>query len=446
MLYLRIFFSIFIIAFLCSINTATVFGQDKKITAEIEKMSKKYEAKVVKWRRHFHQYPELSNREFKTAKKIAKELKSFGLEVKTGIAKTGVVAILDTKKPGPVIGLRADIDGLPVEEKSPLPYASKEKGKYRGEVVPVMHACGHDTHIAILLGTAKVLSEMKDKLSGKIKFIFQPAEEGAPKGEEGGARLMVKEGVLKNPDVEVMFGLHINSRTDIGKIGYGEGGVMASSNSFKITINGKQTHGGYPWGGRDPIVTASQIIMGLQTIVSRQTEITKAAAVVSVGIIDAGVRSNIIPEKATLIGTIRCLDPDYKPKMMKNIKQMVEGIAQANGTTATIDIENGYPVTYNNIKLTRMMVPSLMKASGENQTFKKNPVTGAEDFSFYAKEVPSLFFFLGGKPLDKTIEESPAHHTPKFYIDDSKLDVGVRAFCFLVTDYIRLFKEGKTNF
>ena len=435
-------FFILTLLFFYTILIKSASGQSIKLSNQIEVLSKKYDSKVVTWRRHFHQYPELSNREFKTAKKIAEILRSFDLEVQTGIAKTGVVAILDTKKEGPVIGLRADIDALPVKEKLPLSFASKEKGQYRGETVPVMHACGHDTHIAILLGAAKVLSEMKDKLTGKIKFIFQPAEEGPPKGEEGGAKLMVKEGVLKNPNVEVMFGLHINSKTDIGKIGYGEGGVMASSNSFKISIQGKQTHGGYPWGGKDPIVIASQIIMGLQTVVSRQTELTKAAAVVSVGIIKAGVRSNIIPDKATLIGTIRCLDPEYKPKMFKNIKTLVKGIAQANGASATIEINDGYPVTYNHIKLTQMMIPSLVKAAGKTKVFKRNPVTGAEDFSFYANEVPSLFFFLGGKPLGKTTYESPAHHTPKFYIDDSKLDVGVKAFCFLVTDYMEFFKKG----
>jgi amidohydrolase len=404
--------------------------------SKADKLIKEVEPKVIEWRRDFHEHPELSNREFETAKKIAKHLRSLGLEVQTGVAHTGVVGILKGGKPGPVIALRADIDALPVTERVDLPFASKVKSEYNGVETGVMHACGHDTHTAMLMGTAEVLSKMRKDLKGTVKFIFQPAEEGAPPGEEGGAKLMVKEGVLKNPDVDVIFGLHISSQTDVGKITYKPGGTMAAAQRFVIKVHGKQAHGSRPWDGIDPIVISAQIINGLQTIISRETELTKEGAVITVGLIRGGVRSNIIPEEVEMIGTIRTLDYDMQKKLNETMKFRVTSIAKSFGATADIVIEDGLPITYNDKELTAKMLPSLQKAAGKDNVILVNATTGAEDFSFYQKEIPGLYFFVGGKPLNVKTEDAPSHHTPDFFIDESGLKLGVKAMVTLTLDYM----------
>lgn len=392
------------------------------------------ENKVIEWRRDFHQNPELSNREFKTAEKIAAHLKSLGMEVQTGVAHTGVVGILKGKKPGKVLALRADIDALPVSERADLPFKSTAKGEYNGEEVPVMHACGHDTHIAILMGVAEIMSKNTDKIKGTIKFIFQPAEEGAPAGEEGGAELMVKEGVLKNPDVDAIFGLHIGSAQPVNTIAYRPGGIMAASQSFEINVKGKQTHGSMPWGGIDPIMASVKIIDGLQTLVSREMPLTTEAVVLSIGKIESGVRSNIIPESAQIVGTLRTLDYDMQKQINQRMREMVPAIAKAYRAEATIDIAVGYPITYNDPELTAKMLPSLQKAAGKERVIEIKAITGAEDFSFFQKEVPGLYFFLGGKAPGET--EAFPHHTPDFYIDESGMLLGVKTFIQMSLDYL----------
>ncbi|MCG8384301.1 MAG: amidohydrolase [Cytophagales bacterium] len=410
----------------------------QKLNDKAQAMAVEIEAKVIEWRRHFHANPELSNREFKTAEKIAEHLTALGIDVETGVAKTGVVGILKGGKSGPVVALRADIDALPVTERTPVPFASTVKSEYNGVETGVMHACGHDTHIAILMGVAEVLSKMRKELKGTVKFIFQPAEEGAPPGEEGGAELMVKEGVLKNPDVDVIFGLHIAAGTDVGRITYKPGGTMAAADRFVIKIKGKQAHGSTPWSSVDPIVTAAQVINGLQTVVSRQTELTKEAAVVSVGMIRGGVRNNIIPEEVEMIGTIRTLDTEMQEKVHNDIKRTAIKIAESQGASAEVDIQIGYPVTYNDPALTLKMLPSLEKAAGKDNVDLVNAITGAEDFSFFQKEVPGLYFFVGGRPLKQPEGDIilGGHHTPDFYIDESGLIVGVKAMLNLTLDYM----------
>lgn len=420
------------LTFLLFLSFAGLNAQSQKIN----KLINAIEPKVIEWRRDFHEHPELSNREFKTAEKIAKHLKELGLEVQVGVAHTGVVGILRGGKPGPVVALRADIDALPVTERVPLPFASKVKSTYNGINTGVMHACGHDSHIAILMGTAEVLSKIKEDINGTVKFIFQPAEEGAPKGENGGAKMMVEEGVLKNPDVDAIFGLHIGSGTDVGKIEYKSGGMMAAAQSYTIKVKGKQTHGSRPWGGIDPIVVSAQIINGLQTIISRDTELTKEAAVITVGLIRGGVRGNIIPEEVEMIGTIRTLDYDMQIKLNKEMERRVPAIAEAYGATAEIEIEKGYPITFNNVELVDEMLPSLQNAAGHENVRSINAITGAEDFSFFQLKVPGFYFFIGGKPLDVKPEDAAPHHTPDFYIDESGFKLGIKAFVNLTLDYM----------
>jgi amidohydrolase len=415
--------------FAFSVNFVFAVDMSKEINAATDKIL----PKVIEWRRHLHQFPELSNREVKTAKYIEDNLRALGLEVKTGIAKNGVVGILKGNLPGPTIGLRADIDGLPVTERNSLPFMSKEKSEYNGQTVGVMHACGHDTHVAMLLGTAEVLSQMKAKIKGTVVFIFQPAEEGAPNGEEGGAALMVKEGVLDNPKVDAIFGIHINAQTEIGTIKYKSGSFMASSDWFSIKIKGKQTHGAYPWLGIDTITTAAQIVGGLQLIVSRQSELTKAPVVITVGKINAGVRENIIPEELTMAGTIRTLDSAMQKDVHEKIRLTATKIAESVGATAEVSIETKTLVTYNTPDLVKKMLPSLEKSA--DSVSETEWVTGAEDFSFYGAKVPTFFFFVGGMPKGKNPKDTAAHHTPDFFIDDSRLDVGVKAFCNIVFDY-----------
>ena len=420
--------------------TFSIFAsaQNAALKAKIAQKAASLESKVITWRRDFHQNPELGNREFKTAEKIAAHLRSLGIEVQTGVGKTGVVGILKGGKPGPVVALRADIDALPVKERVDIPFASKAEGEYNGNIVPIMHACGHDTHIAILMGTAEILASIKNELKGTVKFIFQPAEEGPPEGEEGGAELMIKEGVLMNPKVDVIFGLHINAQTEVGKIKYRPKGTMAASDWFKIKIMGKQTHGAYPWLGIDPIVTASQIVMGLQTIVSRNVNITESAAVVSVGQINAGVRSNVIPEELTMNGTIRSLDSKVQQMVHSRIKQIATAIAESAGATADVTITNKTAITYNDPSLTEKMIPTLEAVAGKENVLLTPAVTGAEDFSFYQEKIPGLYFFLGGAPKGKPISETAPHHTPDFYIDESGFVLGMKAMSDLTIDYMEM--------
>ncbi|WP_372765733.1 amidohydrolase [Lutibacter sp.] len=403
---------------------------------EVDDLISNIESKVIEWRRDFHENPELSNREFKTAEKIANYLKSLGLEVQTDVAHTGVVGILRGGKSGPVVALRADIDALPVTERTPVSFASKVKSTYNGIETGVMHACGHDTHIAILMGTAEVLSKIKNDIHGTVKFIFQPAEEGPPEGEKGGAKLMVEEGVLKNPDVDVIFGLHIASGTDVGVIGYKPAGAMAAAQRFVIKVKGKQTHGARPWAGVDPIVVSAQIINGLQTIISRDTELTKEAAVITIGMIHGGVRNNIIPEEVEMTGTIRTLDFGMQKKLNDEMMHRVPAIAEAFGAKAEIEIKEATLITYNDVELVNEMLPTLQKTAGEKNVHLMAAITGAEDFSYFQKEVPGFYFFLGGKPVNLKSEDASAHHTPDFYIDESGMILGVKTFVNLTLDYL----------
>lgn len=417
-------------------------AQDAKLLARANTMADKIEPKVIEWRRDFHQYPELGNRETKTAAKIAKQLKSYGIEVETGVAHTGVVGILKGDKPGPVVALRADIDGLPVTERANLPFASKEKSTYNGQEVGVMHACGHDTHIAMLLGAAEILASMKKDLKGTVKFIFQPAEEGAPIGEEGGAYLMVKEGVLtKGPKPEVIFGLHINSQTEVGQIKYRPGGTMASADIFRINVKGKQVHGAYPWAGVDPIVVSAQIINGLQTIISRQTELAEDAAVVTVGSIHGGVRNNIIPEEVKMEGTIRALNTDMQKKIHEKVKLTATKIAESAGATAEVSFHPQTPVTYNDPALTDKMLPTLQAVAGRENVVLTKAVTGAEDFAFFQEKIPGLYLFVGGMKKGTNPDKAPAHHTPDFQIEEAGMKLGVKTLTHLTLNYME--SKGK---
>lgn len=405
------------------------------LKARMDRKAEEMQEKVVAWRRDFHTSPELSNREFKTAEKIAKHLKLLGLEVQTGVARTGVVGILRGSKPGPCVALRADIDGLPVKERGNLPFASKATGEYDGETVPVMHACGHDSHIAILMGVAEVLTSMKNDLKGTVKFIFQPAEEGAPAGERGGAAVMIEEGILETPKVDAIFGLHIKAEVEVGKICYRPGGFMASSDLLMIKVKGKQSHGANPWQGVDPIVTSAQIINGLQTVVSRQVDLVKSPVVITIGKITGGVRSNIIPEEVNMVGTIRALNTEVQDIVHERIMRTATNIAESQGAMAEVTINKGYPVTFNDPKLSEMMEPTLMSVAGADNFYISPAWTGAEDFSWYQKKIPGVFFFLGAKPKGKLIDDVAPHHTPDFYIDESGFVLGIKAFCHLVADY-----------
>lgn len=401
--------------------------------------------KIVEWRRYFHQHPELSNREFNTSARIAEELKAMGLEVKYPVAKTGVVALLKGAKPGPVIALRADIDALPVTERNDLPFISKEKSTFNGIETGVMHACGHDGHMSILLAVAQILSRNKADLKGTVKFLFQPAEEGAPAGEKGGAELMIEEGVLENPKVDVVFGLHLQSLLPLGEVAYKPEGLMASVDGLNIKVIGKGAHGATPWDSVDPIVTSSEIIAGLQTIVSRQLELTRAGAVITIGSFHSGVRRNIIPEEATMEGTIRTFDPDMQKIVHERITRTASKIAESAGAKAEVDIDIMYPVTYNDVRLTQMMAPSLERAAGPGKAKIIQPVTMAEDFSFFQQKVPGLFFFVGAYPEDLKPSKQPTHHTADFMIDERSLVVGVKSLLTLTTDYMYMSKPVNTT-
>ena len=406
------------------------------IPSSAQKISNSLKNKVIKWRHHIHQNPELSNREYKTALLVERHLKSLGIEVQKGIAKTGVVGILKGTKPGKVLALRADMDALPVTEKNNLDFRTKVKSKYNGKETGVMHACGHDTHVAILMGVAEYMSKNND-FPGTIKFIFQPAEEGAPDGEEGGADLMIEEGVLENPKVDAIFGLHINSGTHVGKVRYRTKGIMASSQRFVIDVKGKQAHGARPWMSVDPILISAKIIDGLQSIISRNSDLTKAAAVISVGSIQSGIRFNIIPETAQLIGTIRTLDSEMKEIIRQRLNTLVPSIAEAYGGKATVKIQDGAPITFNDPKLTNEMVPTIERVLGKKNVEFIDAVTGAEDFSYFQLKIPGFYFFLGGTPLNIAEADAPSHHTPEFFVDDSALEYGVNVLTAMAKDYLK---------
>ena len=408
----------------------------------LERNFKDIEQKVIDWRRDIHQNPELGNREFRTATLVAKHLRSLGMEVKTEVGVTGVIGVLKGGLPGPVVALRADMDALPVLERTPISFASKATTFYEGKETAVMHACGHDSHVAILMGVAEILSGMQKELKGTVKFIFQPAEEGAPKGEEGGAELMVKEGALNNPKVDVIFGLHINAQVEVGKITYRPGGMFAGVGDMKITVKGKSSHGAEPWSSVDPIVVSAQIINNLQTIVSRNVNVTKNAAVVTIGAIHGGNRSNIIPEQVEMLGTVRTLSEADEKLVFERIRQIVTKTAEANGTEATLELpySSHYPVTFNNIALTAKMLPSLQKSAGVENVVLVPAETGAEDFSFFANEVPGFYFYVGALPKGKDPETSAPHHTPEFYLDESGFITGVNAMVNLVVDYMEMKK------
>ncbi len=418
------------------------YSQSDTRRKSVDQAVDKIEQKVISWRRDIHEHPELSNREVRTAALVAEHLKALGMEVKTGVAKTGVVAILKGGKPGPVIALRADMDALPVIERTDVPFASKAKGIYNGQEVGVMHACGHDSHVAIMMGVAEILAGMKKDIKGTVKFIFQPAEEGAPKGEEGGAELMVKEGVMENPKVDVIFGLHINAQLEAGKITYRPEGMFAGVNDMKITVKGVSSHGAEPWSSVDPIVVSAQIINSLQTIISRNVNVTENAAVVTIGAIHGGNRSNIIPEQVEMLGTVRTLSDGDEELIKERIKTIVTKTAEAAGTTAIVEIPYSarYPVTFNDVALTEKMLPSLRKSAGTENVILVPAETGAEDFSFFAQKVPGLFFYIGGLPKGKDPKTSAPHHTPEFYLEESGFRTGVTALTNLVFDYAELTK------
>ncbi len=431
---------IFIALVLC---VSLASAQKNNYSEIIDKKADVIDQQVINWRHDIHQNPELGTFETRTSTLIANHLKSLGIEIKTGVAVTGVVGILKGDKPGPVIALRADMDALPITEKNDLPFASKVTTMYNGKESGVMHACGHDAHVAILMGVAEILSGMKKDLKGTVVFIFQPAEEGGPKGEDFGAERMVKEGVLDNPKVDVIFGLHMDALLETGKISYHPGGAMAGVGDFKITVKGKPSHGSQPWLSVDPIVVSAEIINSLQTIVSRNVNLTENPAVVTVGAIDGGNRSNIISEQCVMLGTVRTFSDDDETMIFNRIRQIAEKTAEAEGATALVELpySSHYPVTFNNVALTNMMLPSLQKAVGVDNVILKPAKTGAEDFSFYAQKVPGLFFFIGGLPKGKDPKTAGPHHTAEFMIDDSSFKTGVKAFCNLVFDYEEMNKK-----
>ncbi len=428
-----------LLTILCGLSIAAAFAQNTSKT-EVAKRADAIEKKIITWREDFHQHPELGNHEFRTADIIAKHLKSLGIEVKTGVATTGVVGLLVGGKPGPVVALRADMDGLPVTERTNVPFASKATTTYMGNTVGVMHACGHDSHMAILMGVAEILASMKSELHGTVKFIFQPAEEGVPPGETGGAQQMVKEGVMENPKVDVVFGLHIQSYQPAGTITYRPGGDMAAVNDMQIIVKGRSSHGAYPWSSVDPIVTSAEIINNLQTVVSRNLHITANPAVVTIGAINGGNRSNIIPESVSMLGTIRTFSDEDEKMIIERVKQIATKTAEANNATAEVKIpySNHYPVTYNDPALVAKMLPTLQATAGTDNVKLRQGETGAEDFSFYEQKAPGIFFHLGGLPKGGDPLTAPAHHTPDFFIDESGFTLGVKALCNLTLDYMSM--------
>lgn len=428
--------------FAFAITSFSALAQTTAINASISAKADALKDQIIAWRRDFHEHPELGNREVRSSAIIAKYLQSLGIEVKTGVATTGVVGILKGGKPGPVVALRADMDALPVTERTSIAFASKVKSQYNGQDVGVMHACGHDAHMAILMAVAKVLSGMKADLHGTVKFIFQPAEEGTPLGEKGGAEQMVKEGVLENPKVDVVFGLHMDSQLEVGKITYRPGGTMAGVSDMQIIVKGRSAHGANPWSSVDPVLVSAQIVNNLQSIVSRNINVTENPAVVTIGVIKGGTRFNIIPESVEMDGTLRYFTATDEKTLKDNVRRIATKTAEAYGATAevTIPYSNEYPVTYNDPALTAKALPALEATASKANVQLKPPVTTAEDFSFYEQKVPGVFFFLGGMPKGGDPLKAPSHHTPDFYIDESGFILGVKALCNLTLDYMGVGK------
>ncbi len=402
----------------------------------IASAGERLEAKVVAWRRDFHANPELGNREFRTSKIVAGHLRALGIEVREKVAYTGVVGILKGALPGPVVALRADMDALPVTEETEVPFKSTVRTEWHGRACGVMHACGHDAHTAILMGVAELLAGLRDRLRGTVKFIFQPAEEGAPEGEKGGARLMIEERCLEEPRVGAIFGLHVTSNHPVGMLGYRSGPMMASSDELRVFVRGTQTHAAMPWRGVDPIVVGSQIVMGLQTIVSRRVDITKEPSVVTIGVFDGGVRKNIIPDQVRMEGTIRAFDEAQREDIHEHVKRITEMIAAAGGAKATVQIKRGYDVTVNDPALTAWAVPTLARIAGEENVGEVDKVCGAEDFSFYQKAVPGLFLRVGCRPLNQELRDAAPNHSPRFYVDEGCLKLGVKTLSALAVDWL----------
>jgi len=429
---IRLLLTTALITLLLSIDCATA----QPDAARLDSLTSDAYDQVVTWRRHFHQYPELSNREFETAETIAAALRDMGLEVETGIAHTGVVALLKGGKPGPMVALRADMDALPVTEQVDLPFASSVISEYQGKQVGVMHACGHDTHMAMLLGAARVLTAVRDELPGSVLFIFQPAEEGAPLGEEGGAELMLKEGLFERHQPQAIFGMHIGLNMPGGQLAVRSGPALAAVDYLQINVNGRQTHGARPWGGIDPIVIGAQIVMGLQTIASRQLNLTREPYIITIGKFDAGVRNNIIPDMAEMHGTIRSFDVQMQDDMHARIRNTAEHIAASAGATAEVNIIKQYPATVNDPDLTAQMLPTLQRVSGELPVVTPDLVTGAEDFAFFAQQVPGMYVYLGAADPAAEASELPSNHSPLFEVHEPNMELGVRAFVHLVADYL----------
>ena len=423
--------------FIALLYTSLVFSSTERLEGKLDRNLDSLMKKVIGWRHDLHQFPELSNREFRTAEKVTKHLQNLGLEVTTGIAHTGVVAILEGGKPGPLVALRADMDGLPVVEMTGLPFASKERDNYNGQEVGVMHACGHDAHVAILMGVAEFLTSVRNDLAGSVMFIFQPAEEGPPVGEEGGAQLMLKEGIWKDKKPEVIFGLHVTNAQH-GLIAYREGASMAAADPWKIIIKGRQAHGSRPWDSIDPIMVAFQMGNNLQTIVSRKLDLRESPAVISVGSIHGGIRSNIIPDVVEMEGTIRTFDSAIRDKIFFEMRNIAESTAKMAGASVEVFLPNGqsYPVTYNDEDLTKRVLPTLRQIVGEEMIYRSERTTGAEDFSFFSQKVPGFYFFLGVNKLDADPLTTPGNHSPFFYVDDGALPVGVKALSHLTIEYL----------
>jgi amidohydrolase len=417
-------------------SASSLHAQSANLVAEFERRAAQVQPKVVAWRRDIHEHPELGNQEVRTAKLVADHLRSLGLEVRTNVATTGVIGVLKGGKPGPVIAIRADMDALPVTELVNLPFASKVRTTYEGQQVGVMHACGHDTHVAMLMGVAEALAGMRAQLPGTIKFIFQPAEEGLPPGQIGGAEQMMKEGAFADPKPSAVFGLHVMSTLPTQQISFTPGGQLAAVDRLEIKVRGKQTHGARPWDGIDPIVTASQIVLGLQTIASRQANVLKAPIIVTIGQINGGVRNNIIPDSVVMVGTLRTLDPGMREDVRARVKRTAEQIAEASGATAEVIIHPGYPVTMNDQALTQFAAPVLERVAGKGKAYTGPPSLGGEDFSYFANEVPGFFFFLGTVPANENPAKAASNHSPLFFVDESTLPVGVRALGNLAVEYL----------
>jgi len=424
-------------AVVAALGLATGGAAAQDLNARLDAAISKLEPRVIEWRRDFHQNPELSNREFRTSKIVAEHLKKLGLEVQTGVAKTGVVGVLRGGKPGPTIALRADMDGLPVIEQNELPFRSRVTTTYRNETVGVMHACGHDVHTSVLMGIAEAFAGLKAELPGTVVFFFQPAEEGAPVGEEGGASLMIKEGILEKYRPEAVFGLHVFANMPSGMVGYRGGPLMAGSDSYRIVVKGRQTHGARPWSGVDPIVVSAQIVNALQTVISRQVDITANPAIVTVGAIKGGIRHNIIPDDVEMVGTIRTFDPQQRELIVKNIERMVVNIAEASGATASFELDPGSnPVVRNDPALTERVLPSLRRVAGVANVRPVPLVTGAEDFAFFGQKVPSFFYFVGVTPRDQNMLTAASNHSPLFFVDEAAIPMASRTFANLALDYL----------